>query len=215
MYIATCWDDGLVSDLYLIEVLDRYSVTASFALNIDLHANNPTLNDHRSVEYGYRVSKDCLKEFVHHDVLNHTATHLQMDAVPLCIAQQDIMRGKDLLEQVCGHKVAGIVWPYGISTEATRNYAKMIGHTFGRITPSAGRKPSCEAWDVVPHFTWRTPPEIILEYGTEHMLITGHTYEMRTRDDWDAVTELYRTLATDNSCALVSLTRLVELASAK
>ena len=215
MLIATCWDDGLITDFVLMSILEKYSVAASFAINIDMHQDRPTLNDHRSVEYGSRVSRGDLIAYNDYDVLNHTATHLQMDSVHLQVAQNDILNGKYRSEQFYSRDVVGIVWPYGISTLDTQKFAIQIGHRFGRTTPTDERAHSCSRWNAVPFASWRIDPARVIDSQIEYLILTGHTYEMKDIADWQMVDELYRTLSSDGRCRLTTLTKLMEQANAE
>lgn len=212
MLIATSWDDGLVTDLELIRVLERHSVRASFSINSRLHQNTPILNDPRYAEYGLKVAAPDLIAFEPYDICNHTSTHGQMDVLTPQFIESEIKDGKQDLEGIFNKEVSGIVWPFGVSTPESIEIAKMAGHSYGRVTSSPTREPTIKSWNVVP-INWRTSPEEVINVG-QNVVISGHTYEMRDQSDWDLVNEMYRIYSTDERCTLVTMTELLEITGA-
>ena len=212
MLVATSWDDGLVTDFQLMKILEKYSATASFALNLGMHENEPSLNDKRYIEYGYRVGKKDLLAYEPFDICNHTFIHTQMDTTKQKAGRTSIRLGKERLEELFERVIAGIVWPFGISTEDTRDFAKNIGHVYGRTTPF--KPPNTELWDMIP-ISWRADPENIIKSDPLFVLFSGHTYEMQSQMCWDQVDEFYRILSTDPRCELISMTELAMKIHAK
>jgi peptidoglycan/xylan/chitin deacetylase (PgdA/CDA1 family) len=206
MFIATSWDDGLVTDLRLVSILEKYSANASFAINSRLHHTAPVLNDSRSSKYGFKLPFDDLMALSPYDICNHTSTHDQIDSIDEDRVESIIRNGKKELEDIFGKSVCGIVWPYGIFTKHSIHAAKMSGHTYGRTTSSKG---GClNGWNITP-INWRTDPQSVIDGG--HDAVTyGHTYEMLNQDDWELVERMYYTYSTDSRCTLVTMTQLME-----
>lgn len=212
MYVATSWDDGLITDLRLIQILEKYSAKASFSINSRLHQNTPTLNDPRYAEYGSKVSVADLLAFKPYDVCNHLSIHGQVNMLPPQEIELQLTHGKQDLEQIFGKKVLGVVWPFGVSTPEAVEIAQRTGHVYGRVTAAPARKSTLKLWNVVP-ISWRTKSEEVINAGQD-VVVAGHTYEMKSQRDWDLVDEMYRIYSTDTRCSLVTMTELLELTNA-
>jgi hypothetical protein len=209
MQIAISWDDGLVSDFPLMKILEKYSAPASFSLCFDYHDVNK-LNDHRYHKYGERVRKSDLIVYNDYDICNHTFSHTQLDAISYDEACLDIKRGKDGLENLFERQIDGIVYPYGLATDALREFARKIGHTYGRTTPSINKTPTASLWDLVPNGTWQSDLDLILAANPKFILLSGHSYELKTKRHWDLIDELYCTLATSSEFELVTMSELAK-----
>ena len=215
MKIAISWDDGLVSDFPLMKILEKYSAPASFSLCFDYHDDNK-LNDHKDdVEagchkYGERVRKSDLIAYNNYDICSHTFSHTRLDTISYDEACLNIKRGKDGLENLFERQIDGIVYPYGLATDALREFARKIGHTYGRSTLSINSTPTASLWDLVPNGTWQSDLDLILATSPKFILLSGHSYELKTKRHWDLVDELYYTLTTSPKFELVTMSELAK-----
>src|SRR5579862_5713256 len=103
--VVQCWDDGVVDDIRLTEVLRRQGAKASFNLNLGAHAEG---------REGRRLAKGELRDV--YDgflVANHGFTHPHLTRIPLEEAKRCIREGRDALEQHFGYAVTGFAYPYG------------------------------------------------------------------------------------------------------
>jgi peptidoglycan/xylan/chitin deacetylase (PgdA/CDA1 family) len=210
MQVATVWDDGLTSDFFLMAVLSKYGADASFALSPGVYKDRPTLNDHRSDEYGYRVTRDELEHYAPYDVCNHTYSHAQLDLLTADATFFEIDDGRKALEDIFQRPILGLVYPFGIGTPAARVAAQSGGHVYGRATPTARRSGGWACWDLVPTATWRVDVELLIESDWPFILLSGHTYEIRTREDQERVINLYRVLATAPEVKLITMSTLAK-----
>lgn len=203
--IATSWDDGLASDLRLVEILKKYNATATFGLNPGLYSETRILNDNRHIKYGYKITKSELHHFMDYDIWNHTDTHKEMNVISRQQMLDELRDGKKKLEDIFQRNIDGIIWPYGSYTNESIDAALETGHRYGRATPIFGAF-EISRWATIP-LHWRTW-QIGIDYS--HIVISGHTYEMVTEDDWLLVDELYRTITNNSNYKLVTLTELME-----
>jgi peptidoglycan/xylan/chitin deacetylase (PgdA/CDA1 family) len=61
------------------------------------------------------------------DIAAHGHKHLQLGSVPLEVAKQDILRGKDILEDKLGCKVSSVAYPYGSYNEGVKQAIQEAG----------------------------------------------------------------------------------------
>ena len=206
MLIATSWDDGLVTDLRLVNILDKYSASASFAINSRLHGRIPVLNDVRSGSvFGYKLTRLDLLALYPYDICNHLPYHEQINVVDDSRVLGIIEDGKKDLEDMFGREVPGIVWPYGVSTVLSNESARLAGHLYGR--DAINNQPGIDRWNIRP-IDWRVDPEDIIDRGCDVVLF-GHTYELAGECDWDYLDEIYRIYSSDHRCELVNMSQLM------
>ena len=206
-YIATSWDDGLTSDLKLIEILQKYDAKSTFGINSRLHSNVRTINDHRNTKYGTKVTKSELSNYLQYDIWNHTATHKQVDKLSNHDLEYELKTGKNDLEDLFQKEINGIIWPYGVYTINAMQIAEKTGHKYSRTTPNNRMRlnKSC----IVP-VSWRTSINYLSAF--RYVSLSGHTYEIDDKD-WIYVDKLYETLTLNKQFELITLTEMAELCS--
>ena len=104
MRIVQCWDDGVVDDVRLIEILRRHGAKASFNLNLGTQpAERQAGWVYRGVKEVWKLGKGELREvYAGFTIANHSATHPKLQEIPPERAAEDIRRGRELLEQHFG-----------------------------------------------------------------------------------------------------------------
>ena len=189
MKLAQCWDDGVTTDLRLVELLRRHGAKASFNLNAGLHAPQRRFGwMHQDTEV-WRLGRDELREvYQGFTIANHGLTHSYLDRLDLEAARQDIVQGREQLQQLFGQPVDGFAYPFGARNAAVADLVRDAGHAYARttmpsdrVTPPAdpmGLHPSCHF--LAPDFWQR------LERADGAFYFWGHSYEMTTEAHWVA-----------------------------
>ena len=199
------WDDGLVSDLRLLDVLRKLGVTAAFAIAPGRHGMRRAANDARGA-YGQLVARTELAEFADFEVCNHTNTHRDLSQLSSSDTYAEIVLGREKLEQVYQRSVPGFCYPYGVSTLHALRVLRDTATQYARTT-------QCEPhWDdpLLLHPTTGWQDLTALSCAMPRTIIFwGHTYELRTPADWDQVTELYTLLAQSPDFEVLSFQQLV------
>jgi peptidoglycan/xylan/chitin deacetylase (PgdA/CDA1 family) len=97
MTVVQCWDDGVATDVRLVDILRRYGAKATFNLSDGLHAK------HRSLSFVYegvevrRLGRDELRDvYDGFTIANHSLTHTRLDQMPVEVARREITEGRDL-----------------------------------------------------------------------------------------------------------------------
>lgn len=194
MRVVQCWDDGVVDDIRLIEILRKWNAKASFNLNYGLH------QEKRYLQWKYKESKEVWKlalpelRSVYDGFLvaNHTLTHIRPTQVALEVITAEIMEGCDRLEQHFGCAIEGFAYPYGDYNEAVMNAVRAAGHLYARTTGNTGRvfppenpmafHSSCHHAN--PNF-WEIYEEVKAANGVFYFW--GHSYEFVTEEDWQVI----------------------------
>ena len=218
MKIVQCWDDGVLDDIRLIEILRRYDAKASFNLNMGTH---PSIRKaswmFRDVKEVWKLGKGELRDvYEGFTIANHSYKHLNLPSVPIDEAIEDIRVGRDALEQYFGCPVTGFVYPCGLHDADIENAVREAGHIYARTTknvdcvfppdePMAFHS-NCHfaAADFMDRF------ERALEESHPVFYFWGHSYEMITDDDWAEMESKISRLSSAPDCVWADLPDLFE-----
>ena len=102
VYITFSWDDGAVEDLKLMDLSLNYNVPGIFFI--------PAINSERGV-----LSKGNIKLLAHNnfEIGAHTYSHCYLTHLPFNKANEEMLEGKDFLEQLTGNGVQHFCFPGG------------------------------------------------------------------------------------------------------
>ena len=216
MKIAQCWDDGVLDDLRLIEILRRHGAKASFNLNLG------TQPAHRQASWRFRDAKDVWKlgrdelreVYEGFPIANHSARHLNLTKVAPEEAYEDIRVGRDLLEQFFGFPVTGFVYPCGLHSEEVEQMVAATGHVYARTTKNVARSfpperpmalhsnchfAAADFWDRFARAKAEKHPVFYF---------WGHSYEMIADEEWAAMDAKIARVSADPECEWTTLPEL-------
>ncbi len=189
MKIVQCWDDGIVADIKLIEILRRYDAKATFNLNARLHegdrGNGWTFKETEVLRLAKGELCSIYEGFT---IANHSFSHPHLEQLPLDEAKSEIIDNRKILQDIFGQPIKGFAYPFGSYDESVIEIIKSAGHSYARtvknITPSFPPKdpfefhPSChflskDFWSIY---------DASKESGVFYFW--GHSYEMINQEMW-------------------------------
>lgn len=202
MTIVQCWDDGVTTDVRLIDILRRHGAKATFNLNAGLHEN------HRTPSFVYegtevrRLGWDEMREvYDGFTIANHSLTHPRLDQMPVEAARHEIVEGRSRLQQFFRQPVLGFAYPFGAYSETVMNLVREAGHVYARTDRGVedpfppentmSFHPSCHV--LAPDLRVRC--EKAKEHGVFYFW--GHSYELTTEAMWEAFEETIRRISAD------------------
>lgn len=200
------WDDGLVTDLKLLDILRKAGATAAFALSPSRHKIVRSTNDNRG-DYGTLVSKYELAEFNDFEVVNHTNTHLDLGKINPEMTRTEIIEGRSRLEAMFDRAVKGFCYPYGVHTSAALIILRQERTLYARTTSNGHTQHD----NLLLHPTgrWYDVNLEKLGEGTGRLILWGHTYELRNTFDWDHVKAMYAIFTHHPNIKLVTFEEIV------
>lgn len=98
--VTTSWDDGNRLDLRIAQLLDEYSLKGTFY--IPKEYRDRSLSDYEVRAINGR-----------HEIGAHGLSHLDLTAVPLRVARNEILGSKTYLEELLGHEIKMFCYPFG------------------------------------------------------------------------------------------------------
>ncbi len=126
--ITFSFDDAVVQDKRLIELLDKYNLKATFNLNsgflgIKSKRNNGTIDK-------FYVRPNEIKDiYKNHEIASHTITHPNLTELDESTIKFQVGQDKRLLEELSGQDIVGMAYPCGgiNSNEYTANILRKNG----------------------------------------------------------------------------------------
>lgn len=189
--VVQCWDDGVVDDIRLTELLRKHGAKASFNLNYGHHvAERSTSWKYEGVKEVWRLARSELSSvYEGFTIANHGYKHVPPARSPLEEAREDIRVGRESLEQHFGCQVLGYAYPGGSFDEATIELVREAGHVYGRVGRWVEQVfppenpmtffPSCDFKDD----DFITKFDSVRERGGVFYFM-GHSYQFLTEADW-------------------------------
>lgn len=189
MIVVQCWDDGVTTDIRLLEILRRHGAKATFNLNAGLHESQREPGwIYRDTEVQRLAKPELLDVYTGFTIANHSLTHPHLDTLPPENARRDVVEGRARLQQLFQQPVLGFAYPFGTYNETVWKIVQDAGHVYARATQSLDQnfppknpfefRPSCHFLD--PDF-W-TRYEQARAGGVFYFW--GHSYEMIDEAMW-------------------------------
>lgn len=198
------WDDGLATDLKLIDILRKVGATAAFAISPSRHKKNRVENDVRG-NYGTLVSACELQEFKDFEICNHGDMHLDLGSLDYKKTELEILNGKKKLEDIFEKEISGFCYSYGVCTFIAKQI--LSGKVkYARTTKNANglRHPL----ELHPTSRWRNI-EIEKTPDNSEIIFWGHTYEFETKSDWEKVKNTYEYIVKNPNMKIISFNEMI------
>lgn len=221
--VACCWDDGVTTDIRLIEILRKYNAKATFNLCPGLAPQDTVASQWVSCTEpgrGFRPGKVGLKDYpaVYGDfqVASHCWTHKNAGVVPDEEFMKDALDARKYLEDVFQRECTGFAWPCGRHTPVTEKLMAEAGFSYGRTTTysdhvAPGDNPM--ALDSSCHFLAGDFHSRYLKAREENGIFYfwGHSYEIMDYDKlWAYVEEKFKVFADDPEVEWVDVIDIVK-----
>lgn len=193
--VAQCWDDGVCTDIRLIEILHKYNAKATFNLIPGCHGEerqeaywtskgysgwscrgfiggNPSIHELGKIYSGFQVASHCMK-------------HECAGKIPDDLFIQSALDGRHFLEDLFQRECHGFAWPCGVYTLPTADALLAAGFEYGRTTQNTSNVSQYEHPMLLRtncHYQSRAFYDLYQkakEDGNEFFYFWGHSYEMQ------------------------------------
>ena len=192
MKVVQCWDDGVLTDIRLTEILRKYGAKATFNLNIGFHTEEPgrmfwNRDPHRAGHnhLGFCCGKIGLKDlksvYDGFQVASHCWLHENAGWIPDAKFVESAMASRKYLEDLFQHECRGFAWPCGRFTPETCRLMHEAGFAYGRTTLNTEDVTDCAdtmALATNCHFqNWEFYRKYEAAKATGVFYFWGHSYE--------------------------------------
>lgn len=202
--ITFSFDDAIVDDIRLVEILNKYGLKATFNLNSG-HLTGALCWRYQDVKEVRHIDY-----FAHphlydgHEIACHSYTHPRLENLDAQKVDNQIRLDKWILENLYHCKVRGMAYPYGTYNDTVLEVLRKNGIEYSRTVKSTyDFKLPVEplTWHPTCHFKDGRRMELAEAFikadASEDMLfyIWGHSYELVTEEDWAAFEDFCRFIA--------------------
>lgn len=199
--LTLSYDDGVVYDKRLVEILDENGIKCTFNINSGLFACDE--GERRLTE---KAALELYKNG-NHEIAIHGRRHLPMAEVSEESAVYDIIEDRKNLERLFGRIVKGMAYANGSFNDNAVEILKLCGVKYARTTKSTGGfaipsdwlrlKPTCHHNDtklmsladeflapVDQWYFWSIKPKLFY--------LWGHSYEFNDNNNWQIIEDFAR-----------------------
>lgn len=190
MIFETSWDDGTKEDFYLIALLQKYSMPATFYIPIE----------------GELTPEEIKKVAKHFEVGSHTVSHpADLKQLEVDMMDFEILTSKQMLETIVERPVTKFCYPRGRYDEVVKNRVIQAGYSEARSTVVL----SLEAGDPFAKKTtihvyqrkeyqgvdWLEMAKQYLDLaieGDKYFHLWGHSKEIERDKNWEKLEEFFK-----------------------
>ena len=136
--VACCWDDGVETDIRLVEILQKYGIKATFNINSGLHYRKVR----RTSTWQLKGDPNFVNRFLSIEDMKtlyrgfkigaHGVFHLSYVPEKFDEFVTDIVEDRENLEDIFQCKVLGMAYPCGLWDEKIAEALREKGFVYGR-----------------------------------------------------------------------------------
>ena len=195
--LTLSYDDGVVQDLRLVEIMDKYGLKGTFNLNTGwyLPENMERDKDHRRLKLS--EAQELFKDSVH-EVAIHAYNHPFLEKLDTSEIIYEIIEDRKAMEKDYGRIVRGMAYPYGTYNDKVVDILEKCHVAYARTVKSTCSFNFPENW-LTLHPTChhnnerleeliKTFVEVPNRFGNAEMFyLWGHSYEFDNNDNWEVI----------------------------
>lgn len=204
---TTSYDDGVLQDQRLIDLMNTYEIKGTFNLNADfLGRVERACIDGFDTDVSTVRSEEINKVYSGHEIACHAFTHMKLTSIDKAVVSYQIVEDRKRLEQYTSRIVNGFAYPFGVyDDEVVRvlnntgiQYARTVENTKQFSIPDDFLK-----WNPTCHHDEKALMELAEDFcekvdlfGEPRLFyLWGHAYEFDQKKNWNVVEELFSYLA--------------------
>jgi len=206
MKILQCWDDGLVSDLRLVDLLRCYRAKATFCLNPGLYRDERSFGWlHEGIEVWRLGIHELRGVYEGCEICNHSMTHPYLTKLTGSRLDWEINVSRDLLEKLFQKPIHGFCYPFNAYDDTVINALRSAGYLWARCGQNGEHVfPPADPLKFHPHCHFLDPDfwqkyDRAKETEEEVFLFWGHSYELVSEAMWDNFEHLIEGIFSDRA----------------
>lgn len=198
--LTLSYDDGVVQDIRLIGIMDKYGIKGTFNINSGLYLAEDTV---REKYYGRMKLSEAKKLYIGsgHEVAVHGYTHPFLERLKPEQIVCDVMRDRQDIEKQYGVVTRGMAYPYGTYSTEVIECLQKCGICYSRTTKQTENFKFPENW-LTLHPTCHhknknlkelakrfIENECLRDSDAQMFYVWGHSYEFDNDDNWNVIEE--------------------------
>lgn len=214
---SVSYDDGVLQDIRLVELMNRYGIRGTFNLNSSLMESGFTWLHENGMQVSRLTPAQAAGLYDGHEIASHTLTHPYMHDLTEAEILYQMSEDKRALEEMFSREVEGFAVPFEYYSPLIAHCAKACGFLYARMSEFTGTY--CPWQD---RYYWKCgmfhlQPEL-MEYVSKFLTceeelalcqIVGHSYDLDAEDLWDTTEEIFRSVAARQDIWLATNVQIV------
>lgn len=195
--LTLSYDDGVVQDKRLIEILDKYGIKATFNINTGNYYSGETdpQRGHLTRKSSVQLYKDSV-----HEVAVHTYNHPSLEKLDSTEMIYQVIEDRKSIEKDYGVVARGMAYPFGTYSNEVVDVLKKCGIVYSRTVNSTLKFNFPENWLILNPTCHHNSPKL-MELAkifaempsrweqSEMFYLWGHSYEFDDNDNWNVIEE--------------------------
>lgn len=201
------YDDGVLQDKELIDILNKYGIKGTFNLNSALMKQEFAWF-HECGMVVKRLSDRLIRDvYKGHEIASHTLNHPYMDHLSAEEILHEMAADRDNLQALSGTEISGFAVPFDHYSDLIRECAKIAGFEYVRTSKLSGSyTPPKDVynWQAgIFHLSAELGSFVDGFLDTDEELalcqIAGHSYDLDAERIWERIETLFAKVAADES----------------
>ena len=205
--LTLSYDDAVVQDIRLINILDKHGIKATFNVNTGQYLPEDTT---RERYYGRMKLSEAVELYKNsgHEVAVHGLNHPLLHYLKTDELLVEILEDRKNIEKQYGTLARGMAYPYGKYNDEVISCLEKCGICYSRTTKTTEKFEFPKNWlalDPTCHHKNPRLMELAKNFAEENIraasgsirlfYVWGHSYEFRTEADWERMEEFCKKVA--------------------
>ncbi len=195
--LTLSYDDGVVQDIRLINILDKYGIKGTFNINSGLYLKEGAVRDKY---YGRMTLSESQQLYINsgHEVAIHSLSHPFLEKLDTSEIIYEVMEDRKNLESQYGVVIRGMAYPFGTYNEKVVDILEKCHIAYARTTKATNQFAFPENWLALHptcHHNCANLMELAKNFvetpnrhkNAEMFYLWGHSYEFDNDDNWDVI----------------------------
>ncbi len=198
--LTLSYDDGVVQDIRLIGILDKYGIKGTFNINTGMYLPEDTV---REKYYGRMKLSEAQQLYINsgHEVAAHALTHPYLERLKWDEVAYEILEDRRNIEKQYGTIARGMAYPYGTYSDDVIEVLRRCGICYSRTTKATLGFKFPGNWLALHPTCHHRDPKLMelakqfVEAKPRHdsynwmFYVWGHSYEFDNNDNWNVIEE--------------------------
>ena len=228
MKVVQCWDDGVVNDIRLTNLLRKHNAKATFNLNPGLmepekrvepswrKQGEGTYNHNFGFSAGKLSHRDIPEVYAGFELASHCWRHENAGSIPDDEWIKSALDARKFLEDIVQRPCRGFAWPCGVFTDGTIAKLRDNGFAYGRTTKNTFDVTDCAEPLALASNCHFKAPDFWQRYTaakkTGVFYFWGHSYELFQYDEmWNSFESMIEYLSNDPDAEWANVIDIVPL----
>ena len=195
--LTLSYDDGVVQDIRLIEIMNKYGLCGTFNINSGMYFPEDATRD----KFRGRLKlSEAQKLYTNskHEVAVHGFTHPFLEKLDTAEIIHEITEDRRAIENHYGKIARGMAYPYGTYNEAVVGVLEKCNIAYARTVESTYTFDFPENWLMLHptcYHNYEKLDELIKKFvettnqfnNPEMFYLWGHSYEFDDNDNWSVI----------------------------